>query len=226
MSRRARIVIPDYPHHLVQKGNNSQNVFLERNDYLKYLELLEKNARKYRVKILAYCLMQNHVHLLAIPLLVEALAEMMRAVAGGYSRYFNNKYDRKGRLWLTRFFSSVVDAQAYLWTVALYVERNPVRAGIVARAEDWEYSSARYHVLGKQDLIVDEPLFDESDMHEYRRLLKEGPPADEVEEIRTRTFASKPIGASEFLLRLATSFGFAPTRKVGRPRTISLTKNW
>jgi len=224
MPRRARFVLIDYPHHIVQRGNNSQQAFLDRQDYLKYLHFLQEYAEKYSVKILAYCLLGNHVHLLAAPAQIDALAKMMRTIAGFYSRYFNKKYARKGHLWESRFYSSVVESESYRWTVALYIEWNPVRAKLVSRPEKWVYSSARHHAGILNDAVITEPLFSAPDDKEYHRLLAEGPPPTHVEEIRRCTRGNRPIGSGDFLARLATLFGVSPHRRVGRPRSMKQKK--
>ena len=218
MARQARFVLEDYPHHLVQRGNNSEHVFLDKDDYSRYLQLLEKYSREYRVKILAYCLMSNHTHILAVPSATDALAGMMRVVAGRYSRYFNIKYGRKGRLWESRFYSSVIEEDPYLWQVALYIEWNPVRAGIVEKPESWRYSSAKHHASGEGNPIITEALFDEADMKAYRILLKEGPNDEYVEEIRTCALGCRPVGSKGFLSRLAALFGVVSRGKPGRPK--------
>ena len=218
MARQAREVAPEYHHHLVQRGNNSQHVFLDKKDYLRYLGLLEKYSIRYQVKILAYCLMSNHVHILVIPAAADSLAGMMRSVAGRYSLYFNRKYERKGRLWESRFYSSVIEADSYLWSVALYIEWNPVRAGAVAAPESWRYSSAKHHLSGEGDPLISEVLFDESDMEAYRKLFKEGPDEEQAEEIRRKTRKCKPMGRPGFVTLLAQALGIQPRRKVGRPK--------
>ncbi|MFH1550917.1 MAG: transposase [Planctomycetota bacterium] len=221
MARQARFVLEGFPHHITQKGNNAQHVFIDGNDYLKYLQLLEEYSSRYSVKIQAYCLMSNHVHLLVVPGTATSLAETMRSVAARYSKYFNKKYGNKGRLWEVRFHSSVVDTDAYHWWVALYVEWNPVRASLVTRPEQWQYSSARHHALGESDPLVNDTLFDESDMKQYRKLLSEGPPESQVEEIRRGIHANRPVGSGDFLARLKETFGISVTKKRGRPRKIS-----
>jgi putative transposase len=218
MARRARVVLNDCPHHIVQRGNNCQQIFLDKKDYGKYLELLEKYADRYSVKILAYCLMGNHIHLLATPSRVDGLCNMMRAVAGCYGMYFNYKYDRTGSLWESRFRSSIVDRQSYLWTAALYIEWNPVRAGIAVRPEEWDYSSARHHLQAQTDPLITEPLFSAPDDAEYRRQLADGPRAAQVEEIRKCIRGNRPMGGADFLARLATTFGITTYRRAGRPK--------
>ncbi len=220
MPRRARFVLPHYPHHIVQKGNNAQHTFLDGDDFARYRQLVHDYSHEREVAIQTYCLMGNHVHLLSVPEGDTALAEMMRSVACRYTQYFNKKYGRKGRLWESRFRSSVVDTDEYLWWVSLYIEWNPVRAKLVTRPEEWRYSSARHHALGEKDPLVAEALFDALDMEEYRKLLNEGPPEERVNEIRKSTHANRPIGGSDFLTRLKASFGISARSKRGRPRKI------
>jgi putative transposase len=220
LARKARFVLVDYPLHVVQRGNHGQEVFRDETDFLRYIRCLETHAARYSVGILAYCLMGNHVHLLIVPADVGAPAQMMHDVAGSYCRYFNNKYAEKGHLWESRFYSSVVDSDAYRWTVGLYIEQNPVRAGLALRPEDWRFSSARHHALGESDPLVNQILFDKSDEGEYRRSLSQGPPDIQIEEIRKCTRSNKPIGSGDFLVRLSSLFGISPLRRAGRPRNI------
>ena len=218
MARLARLVLPNFPHHLVQKGNNAQSVFLDSNDYSRYIQLACKYSHKYSVDISAYCLMSNHIHILAAPAKENGLAEMMRPVAGLYARYFNKKYGKKGHLWETRFYSSVVEADSYLFCVAQYIELNPVRAGIVTKPEDWRFSSATHHINGVADPLVSAQLYEESEMEQYRKILAEGPEDEVIEEIRSCTSGCKPIGGKRFIARLARKFGIMQGGPSGRPR--------
>jgi putative transposase len=218
MARKPRFILVDFPHHVVQRGNHGQDVFRDEADFLRYMNVLETHAEKHSVGILAYCLMRNHVHLLIVPQSIQAPAQMMHAVAGAYCKYFNNKYGTKGHLWEARYYSSVVDSDAYRWTVALYIERNPIRAGLTSRPEDWRYSSARHHASGAPDLRVNQVLYDKSDEGEYRRALALETSEVHLEEIRKCARSSKPIGSGDFLARISAQFGITPRRKIGRPR--------
>jgi len=219
MPRIARIVGAGYPHHLVQRGNNRENVFLDRTDYEKYLFFLAKYSEEKGAGILAYCLMPNHVHLLVTPWHAETLAKMMQGVTLCYTQHFNRKNGRTGRLWECRYHSTIIDRDSYLWTVAKYIENNPVRAGISEKPEDYPYSSARAHILGRNDRLLNEPLFDKNDLSAYKKIMKLEEDKRILEEIRKRTKLGKPLGDGGFLETLSERIGFKLSFKSrGRPR--------
>ena len=139
MPRIARVSAAGYPHHITQRGNNKDEAFFDDEDRRVYLDVLKRYKDKHKMKILAYCLMGNHVHVLAVP---EKETTLARGIGGTnllYTQYINRKYNRSGRLWQNRFFSSVVEEEPYLWAVIRYIEQNPVRAKLVKRAEDYEW---------------------------------------------------------------------------------------
>ncbi len=219
MPRIARVIGVGYPYHLVHRGNNRSTVFSDRADFEKYLSLLEKYSSEKRAVILSYCLMTNHVHLLVRPLEGETLAKMMQGIALCYAQYFNRKNERTGRLWESRYYSSIVDEDRYLWAVGAYVENNPVRAGIVNRAEDYGYSSARAQLLGEKDALLKEPLFGRGQLEEYRRLVRGTEDQGLLEEIRRQTKSGKPIGDAKFCESISSKLGHALIfRPRGRPR--------
>ena len=219
MPRIARIIGVGYPHHIVQRGNNRERVFSDRGDYEKYLSFVSKYSEEKEAAVLAYCLMPNHIHLLVRPSEEEALPKMMQGITLCYSRYFNGKNGRTGRLWECRYYSTVIDGDSYLWNVGKYIENNPLRAGIVRRPEDYPYSSAKAHLLGRKDPLLKEPLFGESQLKEYRRFIRSEEDKMILEEIRKQTRLGKPLGDGGFLKtlseRLGRSLSFRPK---GRPR--------
>jgi len=156
MPRIARRVAVGYPHHLTQRGNNRAPVFLDNSDYQKYLGLLLGSIQRYHLDILAYCLMKNHLHLLVVPNTEEGLARGIGLTNLSYTQYFNRKYERSGRIWQNRFFSCIVGSDYYLWAVARYIENNPVKSGLVTRADEYRWSSASFHCNGGTDDVVSE----------------------------------------------------------------------
>jgi putative transposase len=219
MPRIARIVGSGYPHHIVQRGNNKEKVFLGRKDYETYLSFLEKYSEKKEASILAYCLMQNHVHLLVRPTENDGLAKLMQGVTLCYTQYFNRKEGRTGRLWECRYHSTVVDGDSYLWTVSKYIENNPVRAGIAKRPEDYSYSSAKAHILGKKDPLLKEPLLDKGELDAYKEFVRSEEDKKTMEEIRRQTRLGKPLGDKGFLNTLSEQLGLSlSSRTKGRPR--------
>ena len=193
MPRIARVVSAGYPHHVVQRGNNREKVFSCKEDHKKYLLLLKKYSDKWKCKISTYCLMNNHVHLLIRPQESILLSKMMQGIALCYTQYFNRKYKRSGRLWECRYHSSPVEDDRYLWTVARYIEQNPVRAGMVQNVQDYLYSSAVSHIYGKNDDILGEELFDESQRKDYACLLDTCIPDRELKNIRHFTKTGKSL---------------------------------
>ena len=158
MPRTARLIDVKIPHHICQRGNCRQTIFCEDKDREYYLKLLSNLALKYEMKILAYCLMGNHVHLIVIPQNTKSLSRAFRGVNGAYSFYFNKKYGKSGHLWGDRYFSKVLDSQKLAIAVR-YVERNPVRAGLVTKAEEWSWSSARAHLKQERNILITDDFF-------------------------------------------------------------------
>ena len=133
MPRIARIIAPGYPHHITQRGNNRATVFFDDEDRQTYLNLLATYARKHSVLIWAYCLMDNHIHLLVVPETETALARGIGLTNQVYTQYLNRKRAQSGRVWQNRFFSCLVENEHYLWAVARYIERNPLKAGLAKK---------------------------------------------------------------------------------------------
>lgn len=144
MPRTARIVIPGTPHHITHRGNNREAVFLDEHDFFHYGSLLLKHARAESMRVLGYCLMPNHVHIVSIPSTEDTLERVFRETQRRYASHFNRKYNRSGHLWQNRFFSCPMDEQHTLNALA-YVELNPVRAGLAGAAEHYLWSSAPAH---------------------------------------------------------------------------------
>ncbi|MEA3465208.1 MAG: transposase [Thermodesulfobacteriota bacterium] len=159
MPRIARIIAPDFPHHVTQRGNNRATVFCDDEDRQTYLHLLDKYSKKFSLQIWAYCLMDNHVHLLAVPEKEESLARGVGLTNQVYTQYLNRKRNQSGRIWQNRFYSCLVDNDAYLWTVARYIECNPLKAGIADNAEGYHWSSAKAHVTGTDNSLLHTPCW-------------------------------------------------------------------
>lgn len=160
MARLPRLTLPGFAHHIIQRGNNRQPIFGAPADYQMMLDLLEENSNKFEVAIHAYVLMGNHFHLLATPQTAQGLAQMMQAVGRRYVRYFNDRQNRTGTLWEGRFKSTLVQTERYLLACMAYIDLNPVRAGMVANAADYPWSSFAHFVGQRVDrLITPHPLF-------------------------------------------------------------------
>jgi putative transposase len=147
MPRAARIVVPGCAHHVTQRGNHEEAVFLNDADRRAYLEFIREAAVRHQVSLLGYVLMSNHVHWVATPPKAEALAAVFGRAHFRYSSYFQVKRRTSGHLWQGRFFSEALTLD-HLVRVLLYIERNPLRAGLVRVAEEYVWSSAQAHVTG------------------------------------------------------------------------------
>jgi putative transposase len=219
MPRIARVVGVGLPHHVTQRGNNRERVFFDDDDRRFYLWTLAQYRQQYGVNIWAYCLMDNHVHFLAVPEREESLARCFAGTNLMYTQHVNKKQGRSGRLWQNRFFSCPVDRDEYLLPVLRYIETNPVRAGMAKQAWDYEWSSARLHVLGTPDAVVAETIEVVREMdREYRRFLHQTD-HQEQEKIRLATATGRPLGGESFLVKLESKLrrSLSPQR-AGRPR--------
>ena len=146
-------MIPRVPHHITQRGNHRERVFFEPGDREFFLWLLNVYARQYGVEVYAYCLMTNHVHLVVVPDEALTMHRALRAVHSQYAQRVNRMAGRSGHLWQGRYFSSPLDSNYFLNAVR-YVELNPVRAGLVEKAEDYEWSSAPAHCGRRHDNLL------------------------------------------------------------------------
>ena len=200
MPRSARFVAPGLPHHVTQRGTARQTVFSTRMDRRVYLGLLREQARLAELPILAYCLMRNHIHLILVPADGAQLADVMQRVHGRYAQYRNGRLSRCGHLWQNRY-SSCALGPAHLWTALCYVEQNPVRAGLAERAEDWEWSSARAHLVGqdRQRLLDMEFWRREGGAENWRRLLNQSTDEPMQRALRRATYAGQPFGDEGFM---------------------------
>ena len=153
MARIARVVLPGYPHHVTQRGNRRQPTFSRNENYQEYLALMSEWCRRQQVSIWAYCLMPNHVHLVAVPSEPDGLALSIGEAHRRYTLRINSREGWRGHLWQERFSSFLMD-ETHLLTTIRYLEMNPVRAGLVACPVDCCWSSARAHLAGKDDAVV------------------------------------------------------------------------
>lgn len=218
MPRIARKVAIGYPHHVIQRGNNRDNVFFDEKDRLVYLYLLNKYTEKWACPVLAYCLMPNHVHLLVKPLQEISLSKTMQGVTLCYTQYINKKHGKTGRLWESRYYSCIVDRENYLWITTRYIEQNPKRAGIVNTEEGYPYSSARAHITGRVDEVLGEEIFGEEGRSEYVDFLHSHVEDGEINKIRSCTRLGLPFGNETFVKVIGQSLGIDLIRQPrGRP---------
>lgn len=145
MPRFPRFVLPGFPHHVTHRGNNRQRVFFSDRDYQNYLDSLFRLAQDRKVRLLAYCLMPNHIHAICVPSHRDSLTRLFRELHSQFARSSNRARQCCGHLWQERFYSCVMDHQHNYQAMA-YIEKNPVRAGLTTQAGDWQWSSARVHL--------------------------------------------------------------------------------
>ncbi len=214
MPRIARVVVPGCPHHVTQRGNRRADVFGDDNDRRRYLTMLAEYAAEYGLEVWAYCLMTNHVHFVAVPKTADALARTFRDTHQAYASWFNRKTGDSGHLWQGRFHSTALD-DPHLWAAVRYVERNPVRAGLVSRAEEWPWSSAAAHCgLGGDALLSEIHMpWPVPEWSAYLRDEAEDEAAEAVTAIRERTRTGRPCGSASFVKQLESLLG-----RVLRPR--------
>jgi putative transposase len=154
MARLPRLTLPAYPHHVIQRGNNRQPIFASNANYEDLLVLLSENATRFGVAIHSYVLMSNHFHLLATPSTADGLPQMMQAVGRRYVRHFNDTQGRSGTLWEGRYKSTLIQTERYLLACMVYIDLNPVRAGLVALARDYPWSSHGHYIGLRSDPLV------------------------------------------------------------------------
>jgi len=217
MARISRMVVPHYPHHVTQRGVRSITVFHTDNDRHRYLEFLSIESDRFGVNILAWCLMTNHVHFIAVPHSETALARAFGEAHRRYTRMKNFEEGVRGYLFQGRFSSVVLD-ERHLMAAARYVELNPVRAGMVGHAWEYPWSSATFH----SDLRAVDPLVKEKALPmrvgNWREFLSGGD-EKEMDALRMTTRTGRPAGDEEFLTKLSKITGKKVMRgRPGRPR--------
>ena len=207
MARQPRFILPGYPQHVIQRGNNRQVIFCAENDYRFYLENLSDAADEFDCDIHAYVLMTNHVHLLVTPQQENSVSKMMQSLGRRYVQYFNYTYRRTGTLWEGRYKASLIDTDLYLLTCMRYIELNPVRArDMVDHPAEYPWSSYRHNALGKQDALIEEhALYKQLGVCAktrylaYQALFKSAVSDTTLDEIRAATNKAWVLGSDYFI---------------------------
>jgi putative transposase len=232
MARLPRLTVPGHLHHVIQRGNNGQVVFADATDHELLLALIDEHARKHRVALHAYVLMGNHFHLLATPETDEGIPQLMQSVGRRYVRKFNVRHGRTGTLWEGRYRSTVIQPEPYLLPCMVYLDLNPVRAGIVAEPGDYPWSSYRHYTGGHADkLITPHSLYwqlgntpfarDEA----YTALVHAGITDAQKHALTESAMRGWALGDSSYLTRLQGLTNRRVARATaGRPRNISVPK--
>ena len=227
MPRMARVVLPNGPHHVVQRGHNRQVVFAATEDYQRYLEDLRELKEQFGVRVYAYCLMTNHVHLLLAPGECTAgLSQLMKALAARATRYRNRLERRTGTLWESRFRSSPVQTEQYLLACTRYVELNPVRARIVSDPLEYPWSSYASRMNRLEACWLDrDPCYlalGESEIirrMRYQEFVHQAIAPDEWGLIREALQRGQLTGSEHFAADVQRILGFRVERRgQGRPK--------
>jgi len=219
MARLPRVAIRDVPHHVTQRGNARQLVFDDDADRATYLQLLRQYSELYRLWLLGYCLMSNHVHLVVVPGALTALGDTLKLTHGRYAAYRNARRATSGHVWQGRFYSCPLDDD-HLWEALRYVELNPVRAGMVADPLQWRWSSAGAHCSAVSDGSLDlerwQARWTPAGWREYLAL---GGCTTELDALRRCTHTGRPLGTPEFVAALEKStLRLLAPGKGGRPK--------
>ncbi len=202
MARIARVIASGIPHHVTQRGNRRLTTFFDDEDYNTYIDPMAEWCQKCGVEIWAYCLMPNHVHLIAVPESEDGLRRGIGEAHRRYSRMINFRQDWRGHLWQGRFASFPMD-ESYLLAAARYVEMNPVRARLALDAASWPWSSARAHLAGLDDKLVKvAPLLE---MVGDWKLFLGAATDEEMEKIRLHERSGRPLGSECFVQRLESA---------------------
>lgn len=226
MPRKPRFYVPGAPVHAVQRVHNWSAVFFADLDYLEYLRCLKQAADSCGCAVHAYVLMTNHVHLLLSPERSESVGRLFQSLGRHYVRYVNETYRRHGGLWEGRYRGNVIDSQAYLLSCMRYIERNPVRAGMVDHPASYRWSSYTANALGVSNAILTAHAeyvalgrLPDDRQSAYRGLFEVDTASDEQDQFRCALQTGTPLGNAQFKgqieAALRVKVGFAQR---GRPR--------
>ena len=217
MARFARLVVPGYPHHVTQRGVRSVDIFTDDEDRLAYLDFMKEESLRFDVTFVAWCLMTNHVHLIAVPAAEDSLARAIGEAHRRYTRRKNFAEGVRGYLFQGRFGSCVLD-QRHLLAAGRYVELNPVEAGMAGHATDYPWSSARYNCgLAESDYLLRERILPAM-VDDWTSFLLGGEKDIEARVLQAMR-TGRPAGDEVFVEMLESATGrILKPQKAGRPR--------
>lgn len=223
MPRKARVILADTPHHIMQRGHNRNAVFVEQNDYCYYLSTLKKWKHELNIKVYAWCLMTNHVHLILDPgENVHSIGLLMKRLAARQTRYVNKHEGRSGSLWDGRYKASPIETDAYLLQCCRYIELNPVRAGMVSQPDEYEWSSYRAKIGRTTSSLLDfDPCYLglKSPEKSYREFVLADIHSEELKLIRERGQRNQLTGSESFVDEVEQRIGLRiESRRAGRPK--------
>ncbi len=230
MARLPRLSVPGYAHHVIQRGNNRQRIFATTEDRLYLLNLLAEYATSCQVAVHAYVLMDNHLHLLLTPATGDGIPRLMQAVGRRYVRHFNDRQQRTGTLWEGRYRSTLIQTESYLLTCMVYMDLNPVRAGMVGEAREHPWSSHRHYIGQTSDrLITPHPLYWDlgntpfAREAAYAEMVRAGITKGQEDALTQSTLRGWALGDAPFLAALTqqTDRRLTPGN-AGRPKVVAI----
>ena len=221
MPRTARGIVGGYCYHVLNRSNGRKQIFHDNNDYASFIGLIAEAQDDIPVDVLAACLMPNHVHLVLRPGTGKDLARWAHWIFTSHVRRHHRKYSTEGRIWQGRFKASVIQQDRHLLTVLRYVERNALRANLVARAEAWRWGSLNWRLRGDPPVsLVESPAAIPSNWVQY---VNEPQSLDELAELRSAVSRERPYGTAEWVEITAKALGFSYSiTPRGRPRKSAL----
>ena len=228
MARLLRLAVPGYAHHVMVRGNNRLAIFVDDADRLKWLALQAQYAAEFEVRVHAYVLMDNHVHLLVTPATDQGLPKLMQFLGRQYVSWFNRRHSRTGTLWEGRYKSSLIQSERYLLNCMVYMDLNPVRAAMAAHPGDYQWSSYLHYAGKRVDNAVaahplqwglgNTPFAREA---AYIELVARGVGASLAKQLTEHALKSWALGDSLFLDGLQSKTTRRVTKTtVGRPSKI------
>lgn len=196
MARIARVVAPGFPHHIIQRGNRRQKVFFSDDDRIAYLDYLRIYAKPAGIRFWAYCLMDNHVHIIAVPETEGSFARGFSEAHRRYTRMINFRENWRGYLWEGRFKSCPL-SECHLYAAMRYIERNPVRAKIVKYAWDYPWSSAKAHTFKEKSPLLDNN-FVTSGIRDWKSFITEEDEQVNINLFKIHLNTGRPLGDNKF----------------------------
>ena len=226
MPRPARIQLEGLAYHIINRGNNRQDIFKGADDLDVYLKVIKRFKEKYSFKLYGYCLMDNHVHLIMEPTRPNTLSKIIQSITLSHIRLYHSKYKSSGHLWQGRFKNSIIQTDEYLLQCLKYIELNPVKANIVSSPGDYRWSSYGFHAFGQNvnKLLDKDPAYlslaetDTARQKAYRGFMKSEQDESIVERIRKSIAGDSIVGSEGFIESLRERLSLAKPRPRGRPR--------
>ena len=226
MPRPLRISLEGLVYHVINRGNNRQEVFKGEGDFDTYLKVLKKFKQKYSFRFYGYCLMNNHAHLIIEPTKAKTLSKIVQSITLSHIRLYHSKYSSSGHLWQGRFKNPIVQSDEYLLQCLKYIELNPVRAGIVSTPQDYRWSSYAFHAFGRDrdglldqaDTYVSLAATDQERQKAYRDFIALEQDKSVFEHIRRSITHDGIFGSERFVEGLREKLSLSKPKRRGRPK--------